>query len=225
MFVLPKNQVGRTFLSDQKQLVGRTFLPARSARLFGQAGGSGKKLRQAGMLQRSPLGLSHQEKVGRSDILVRHKVMAFNDEIKIRHRHLPHWTMKDAVYFITFNIWEGEFDNEERSLILNHIISGNDKFYHLFSAVVMPDHVHLIIEIKEKYNLERVMKGIKGVSAKLVNEKRETKGRIWQDEYFDRIIRDYKEYDEKITYMFENPIRKGLVKDNEEYQWWFINNE
>jgi len=149
--------------------------------------------------------------------------MQSDNTIKIRRRHLPHWTAKDAVYFITFKIWEGDFDNEERSIILQHIIDGNNNYYQLFAAIVMPDHVHLILSPLEEYDLERIMKGIKEVSAYKVNNKRGARGQIWQDECFDRIIRDEKEYDEKIKYMFENPVRKGIIQDNEVYEFWFVN--
>jgi len=87
----------------------------------------------------------------------------------------------------------------------------------------MTDHVHLIISNINEYSLDRIMKGVKGVSANLINKKRGTKGRIWQDEYFDRIIRDEKEFDEKIKYMFENPIRRKLIKDIAEYEFWYVN--
>jgi hypothetical protein len=65
------------------------------------------------------------------------------------------------------------------------------------------------------------MKGIKGVSAKLINAARGDSGRIWQDESWDRIIRDAGEFDEKLQYMAENPVRAGLIGPDEEYDGWY----
>lgn len=65
------------------------------------------------------------------------------------------------------------------------------------------------------------MKGIKGVSAHLLNFKRGTSGSLWYDESFDRIIRNQKELDEKLKYIYENPLRAGIVERPEDYWGWF----
>ena len=132
-------------------------------------------------------------------------------------RHLPHWELQGSTYFITFRISCGRMSDQEQRLVLDHINSGDDTFYRLIAAVVMPDHVHLIIRPRNEYDLSRVMKGIKGVSAKQINELRSTQGRFWQDEYHDRILRTEEEVIEKAKYLFENPIRAGLIRPGEIY--------
>ena len=67
------------------------------------------------------------------------------------------------------------------------------------------------------------MKGIKGVSARLLNQHRNTKGRVWQEESWDRIIRDANDFDEKVQYMYDNPVRTGLVSDADAYDGWYFN--
>ena len=49
------------------------------------------------------------------------------DDLKITYRHLPHWTMTDATYFVTFCTLNGILSMEEEIIALNHIIEGNDK--------------------------------------------------------------------------------------------------
>ena len=90
-------------------------------------------------------------------------------------------------------------------------------------AIVMPDHYHLLIRPKPAYDLSRVMKGIKGVSAKLINQSRGTNGSIWQDESHDRIMRDEEEALEKARYILENPVRAGLVQRASDYSFYHIN--
>ena len=148
-----------------------------------------------------------------------------DDVIKITRRKLPHWTLKDSVYFITFRTKYNFLSIKEQILTLNHIKEHNGKFYKLYAAIIMSDHVHLLIEPENKYTLSRIMKGIKGVSARKINKLRQSNGQIWQDESFDRIIRDKNEFDEKLLYMYNNPIKKELTDDTFYYHGWYMNEE
>src|SRR6516165_6217499 len=82
--------------------------------------------------------------------------------VKIRRRNLPHWTLNGSTYFVTFRMMRGNLSEEERRLVLGHLVSGNSKFYQLAAAVVMPDHVHLLLRPLPEYELPRIMKGLKG---------------------------------------------------------------
>jgi hypothetical protein len=53
--------------------------------------------------------------------------------------------MNGATYFLTFRIRSGELSMSERVKVLHHIKAGQDRFYELFGAVVMPDHAHAIL--------------------------------------------------------------------------------
>jgi REP element-mobilizing transposase RayT len=106
---------------------------------------------------------------------------------------------------------------------LEHVKSGHGRFYELAAATVMPDHVHLIFKPHGDVDPSRIMKGIKGVSARLVNQHRNTTGRVWQEESWDRIIRDVAEFDEKLQYMYNNPVKAGLAADGDEYDGWHFN--
>jgi putative transposase len=144
-------------------------------------------------------------------------------ELKITKRNLPHWTMDGAIYFVTFRTKTGMLSFEEQEIVFRHIKRGNKKFYVLIAVVVMPDHVHLIFRPFKKYTLIRVMKGIKGVSARLINEDRNMRGTVWQDESYDRIIRNEEELQQKIRYMSLNPVKAELVEKPEDYPFWFYN--
>lgn len=91
--------------------------------------------------------------------------------------------------------------------------------------MVMPDHTHLILKPRGDMSLSRIMKGIKGVSARRVNALRHTSGSLWQDESWDRILRDAAEFDEKLQYMIYNPVKAGLVVNGELYDGWYFNPE
>ena len=146
-----------------------------------------------------------------------------NDQLQITRRNLPHWTLRGATYFVTFRTIQGQLSLDEQKLVLKNIINHNEKFYTLIAALVMPDHVHLLLTPVIEYELSRIMKGVKGTTARQINLKRGTFGTIWREESFDRIIRDQKELDEKLNYMLNNPLKKNLVDDPYNYHGWYFN--
>lgn len=157
---------------------------------------------------------------------IENKSMKYFDktaELNINRRHLPHWTMDDVAYFLTFRVKRGELSIEEQIMVLNLIKEGDNKFYSLLAVVIMPDHVHLILIPKSGYSLSQIMKGMKGKSAREINKLRNAKGSIWQDESFDRIIRDEDELIEKLNYMLNNPLKAGLTNDAWNYHGWYFN--
>ena len=136
---------------------------------------------------------------------------------------MPHWRQDEATYFVTFRLATGILTATEIKIVLGHIIIGHPQYYKLFAAIVMPDHVHILLSPKGTISLDRIMKGIKGVSARKINIYRTTTGTVWQDESFDRIVRDEKEFNEKLQYMFNNPTKKGITDDPWNYVGWYFN--
>ncbi len=98
----------------------------------------------------------------------------------------------------------------------------------LRAIVVMPDNVHMIftplvdIERSEVFCLARITKAIKGTSAHLINRQLGRPGRVWQEESFDRVLRVSEKLDEKIVYILNNPVRKGMVNLPEQYRWLWV---
>jgi REP element-mobilizing transposase RayT len=145
-----------------------------------------------------------------------------DDDVRRRRRHLPHWTQSGATYFVTFRIRHGVLNMTERMAVLEHLRSGDAKYYSLTAATVMPDHAHALIEPLGEYSLERILKGIKGVSARIINDLRGAAGSIWQDESFDRIVRDQPELEEKLNYILNNARKIDLVVDPWDYPALFV---
>jgi putative transposase len=143
--------------------------------------------------------------------------------LRIKQRRLPHWTLAGSTYFVTFRVNRTTLSQVERQIVVRHVCSGHRKFYNLAAAVVMPDHAHLIFMPQGGFTLSRILKGIKGVSAHQVNSYRGTRGSVWQDESWDRILRDAAEFEEKLQYMIDNPVKAGLVQSGEDYDGWYFN--
>ena len=62
------------------------------------------------------------------------------------------------------------------------------------------------------------MDGIKGASAHLINRELARRGKVWQAESFDRVLRPSENLHQKVTYILENPVRRGLADRWEEYR-------
>jgi REP element-mobilizing transposase RayT len=108
---------------------------------------------------------------------------------------------------------------------LNSCLHDNGKLFDLKIAVVMPDHVHLIFtplinyEAMEVCSLAQIMDAIKGASAHKINKALLRKGRVWQPESFDHVLRSSENLDAKIEYVLENPVRRGLASIWTSYPW------
>ena len=141
-------------------------------------------------------------------------------------RQLPHLQCDFRQHFVTFctdHRWT--LPERVRSIVLDCCLHDNAEKFDLRVAVVMPDHVHLIFtplvdhEAMEIYSLANIMDAIKGVSAHKINQALGRKGRVWQPESFDHVLRSSESLDVKIQYLLENPVRKGLVKEWADYPW------
>jgi acyl-coenzyme A synthetase/AMP-(fatty) acid ligase/REP element-mobilizing transposase RayT len=79
--------------------------------------------------------------------------------------------------------------------------------------VIMPNHAHLLLSVREGYDLAGVMKRIKGISARRINRLLNHEGTVWQADYFDRYIRDDDDFTRKLAYIEDNPVKAELVKE------------
>jgi REP element-mobilizing transposase RayT len=141
-------------------------------------------------------------------------------------RQLPHLQVDDRQHFVTFctdRRWI--LPQVVRSIVLDCCLHDNGKKFDLRVAVVMPDHVHMIFtplidyEAMEVCSLAESMEAIKGASAHKINKSLGRKGRVWQPESFDHVVRTSEGLDAKIQYLLENPVRRGLVSDWAAYPW------
>jgi len=82
--------------------------------------------------------------------------------------------------------------------------------YALDSFVVMPNHVHVLVRPHEADSLSEILHSWKSFSAKEINKLRERSGAVWQDENYDRMVRDFAELERYRDYIKENPVAAKL---------------
>ena len=79
----------------------------------------------------------------------------------------------------------------------------------------MPNHVHAILRpLQPKTDpLEKILQSRKRRTSREINSKLGLAGELWQEESFDRIIRDEEHLDRCLQYIGANPRRGGLSAD------------
>jgi putative transposase len=79
----------------------------------------------------------------------------------------------------------------------------------------MPDHVHILTSGDEEIDLIKFIKQFKQISG--YNFKKTTGKKLWQKSFHDHVIRKDEDLNSIAGYIFNNPVRKGLVENYEDY--------
>jgi REP-associated tyrosine transposase len=88
----------------------------------------------------------------------------------------------------------------------------------LHAYVVMPNHVHVVLE--PDLDLARITKLVKGRTARAANQiLRRTGKYFWQDESFDHWVRSSPEFERIWAYIERNPVKAGFVQRPEDWKW------
>jgi len=86
--------------------------------------------------------------------------------------------------------------------------------------VVMPDHLHWLIQLHECWPLFKVVKTLKARSAITINHHLCQQGSLWQRAYYDHAVRKDEDIRQFARYIVANPLRAGLVQDIGDYPHW-----
>jgi REP element-mobilizing transposase RayT len=89
----------------------------------------------------------------------------------------------------------------------------------LCGYVVMPDHWHALIWTAFPLTILRAVQDVKWSSASPLNPARGSRGTVWQHQYWDRFVRNQKEFGQRLDYMHLNPVRKVLARRPEDWRW------
>ena len=86
--------------------------------------------------------------------------------------------------------------------------------------VVMPDHLHWLMVLKDDAHLDAVMRSIKNVSSRRVNASLKRRGKLWQSGYHDHALRKDADLVATARYIVANPLRAGLTRTVGDYPLW-----
>jgi len=138
-------------------------------------------------------------------------------------------------------------DSKVAVLVRDAIHHREGNLWQVHRYVVMPNHLHLLIEPLPVENSEQtvkqangnpeagadlkdaceapcsslavIMHGLKLYTARRANRLLGRSGAFWQDENYDHWVRDGEEYDRIVYYIDHNPVKAGLCRHPAEWPW------
>jgi putative transposase len=90
--------------------------------------------------------------------------------------------------------------------------------FYLVGYVVMPEHVHLLISEPERRTLALALQMLKQVVSRKLRRVA-SDGPFWQARYYDFNVWSERKRVEKLRYIHENPVKRGLVERAEDWKW------
>jgi REP element-mobilizing transposase RayT len=130
-------------------------------------------------------------------------------------------SIQNQVYLVTF-VTEGRkhhFKNLYCGRLMIKTLMDTTQVKSL-AFVVMPDHVHWLIQLLDEAPLSKVIHRVKSVSAYHLNKTLKRKGRFWQNGFHDHAMRKEEDIRVAARYIIANPIRAGLVTKVGDYSHW-----
>jgi len=130
---------------------------------------------------------------------------------------LPPWVAANSTFFVTINAHERGLNHFCRPDIGDDILNSIQKYqieekWFCSIALLMPDHLHLIVSMGEGHDLSKTL----GAWKRWLAMKHDLK---WQRNFFEHRLRgDESEY-EKRCYIANNPVRAGLADKPEDWRW------
>ena len=130
-------------------------------------------------------------------------------------------SLKNQIYLVSF-VTEGRkhrfSDFQSARLMINALKSS--KHTKTLAFVVMPDHVHWLIQLLDDTQLSKVLQMVKSVSGHQLNNYLGRRGRFWQCGYHDHALRKEEAIINAARYIVANPIRAKLVNSVRNYPHW-----
>ena len=131
------------------------------------------------------------------------------------------YSINNGTYLITFA-------TKNRKLIFRDLYFAriavqylnNSHYTDTLAFVVMPNHVHWLMQLRTAKSLSQVVKATKSAISKSINRQTSQKGTIWQAGFHDHAVRNENALREIARYVVANPIRAKLVKNVGDYPHW-----
>jgi REP element-mobilizing transposase RayT len=134
------------------------------------------------------------------------------------------YSAKNHIYHITTRTHAREtlFDNFETGRLVVKHIGQEDKVGHIktLAFVVMPDHLHWLIQLITDRPMSIVVNNVKSFSARNINQQRKQTGQVWQKGFYERAARHDEDIVAAARYIIANPLRAGIVRRLGDYPLW-----
>jgi putative transposase len=137
---------------------------------------------------------------------------------------LGRWSEENGIYFITTSCHERQqlFTDPQNVRIVFDCLEwlAAQGWIEMHFAVVMPDHLHLVLQLSAGKTLSDIMGSLKRYTSRRIRERTGLTNRVWQDTFYDHRIREDENLNQIVNYCWFNPVRKGLVNNPRDYPYW-----
>ena len=132
--------------------------------------------------------------------------------------YLPHFDGGEIAQFVTFRIADGvrgELLSDPRlaKVVEGTLLHFDEEGYRLHAWVIMPNHVHVLLTPRRDNRVSDVVHSWKSFTSKRANRILSKSGQSWQEDYFDRYIRDQSHFDATLEYIDQNPVKADLCRN------------
>jgi len=126
------------------------------------------------------------------------------------------------VYLITCVTYKREpvFSQWNSGRLLAQVLMEENDRAETLAYVVMPDHLHWLMQRDDDTALGPLMRTVKSVSSWRINRALNRSGRLWHPGYRDHALRKEDDLVATARYLVANPLRAGLVKRIGDYPLW-----
>lgn len=133
-----------------------------------------------------------------------------------------HYVPGHAVFvtLVTFERrpWLTEPDNRETLLSAMHRAKARHSFDHV-AHVILPDHLHWMFIPGKQANFSVIVAAVKRDVTWRMKEKGEADSPLWQNRFYDHVIRDENDFARHLDYIHFNPVRHGVAVSPGSYAW------
>lgn len=110
-------------------------------------------------------------------------------------------------------------DPSHRQVVVDALHHFEGQRCEMLAYAVMPTHVHALCRMLGEHRMEDVCSSWKWFTAQRIQRSLGRTGPLWQNESFDRIIRDAEHYQTTVRYIAKNPL-KARLQVNEASVWF-----
>lgn len=134
---------------------------------------------------------------------------------------LKHFQQSEQLHFLTFSCYRRRpnFSTPWTRDCFESALERVRQSYGLciYGYVVMPEHVHLLLNEPERGHLAQMLQSLKQSVARTLALR--AADSFWQARYYDFNVWSERKFVEKVRYIHRNPVTRGLVERPEDWQW------
>jgi REP element-mobilizing transposase RayT len=146
----------------------------------------------------------------------------FPQRARLSHR-IPEWVEEGAFFFVTINCVPRRLNQLCLAGPGDGVLAAAAHYHENLRwfcrlLLLMPDHLHGVLAFPRQPGMEHVIKSWK----RFLSGEQHIH---WQRDFFDHRLRDRNEEQESVSYILSNPVRWGLCRRAEEWNWVYRGEE